>query len=154
MSPLKEGCRIVIVNGKENNDREGAYLSKKGMMYGWVLLDGEQEKQYFKLSRIRAIVPMPRRVFFPAVTPRRANVNGCREGPQEGPQNQEGISIESVVLRAQHLKRELSSLMDDIDQLTGDLQALSTTVKDLDDLTSKQKKLMPLYPLLSLLFHK
>ena len=130
MSPLKEGCRIVIVNGKENNDREGVFLSKKAMMYGWVLLDGEQEKQYFKLSRIRAIVPMPRRVFFPAVTPRRANVNGRREGPQEGPQNQEGISIESVVLRAKHLKRELSLLIDDVDQLTGNLEALSMSRSD------------------------
>ena len=99
MSPLKEGCRIVIVNGKENNDREGVYLSKKGMMYGWVLLDGEQEKQYFKLSRICAIVTTPRCIFFPTVTPCHADVNGRREGPQEGPQNQ-GISIELVVLRA------------------------------------------------------
>jgi hypothetical protein len=51
------GARVNIV-AADNVGRQGIFLSRRGVrgIYGWVLLDGEQERQFFHERSIERIM--------------------------------------------------------------------------------------------------
>ena len=106
-----EGDRIVIQNSGKNRDRHGVYIRRRGLIYGWVLLDGEEEKQYFMLSAIRTIV-----VAHPVTPPPVARVIHERPLHQQGPPTD--LSIESLLSEIQVIRTLLLKVEDDLRRLS------------------------------------
>ena len=120
------GQRVSIVNGGAGsscNGMEGVFLGKRGTLsiYGWVQLDGEQERRYFTMRRIRTIVEEPAVVADAVLLGPDGNGHPEDERPQEGPVNaiamSERVSLNNLLLRVEEIQVEVGRLMNNIRKL-------------------------------------